>query len=203
MRTPAASFSLHMERLGVPRAALASPLAFIPPSSLVALRQLHATLTPSRALRRCTRLPLGRPRPHLSLPDKAGPAPAPAAKTHSHPAMKASPPLRVQLLHPGAVAPTRGSAAAAGYDLSASASGVVPARGRALLQTGLAISLPCDVYGRIAPRSGLSWKKGLDVGAGVIDADYRGELRVLLFNMTDDDVKSTFLCFLSLLCYLF
>lgn len=107
------------------------------------------------------------------------------------PVMASSSALQVQLLHPGAVAPSRGSAAAAGYDLAALMAGVVPARGRALLQTGVAIALPSDVYGRIAPRSGLSWKKGLDVGAGVIDADYRGELRVLLFNLTDDDVKST------------
>lgn len=137
-----------------------------------------------RPLLRVSRLPF--------LPVSTGDVTAPRrVSTMLMPVMASSSALRVQLLHPGAVAPSRGSAAAAGYDLAALMAGVVPARGRALLQTGVAIALPSDVYGRIAPRSGLSWKKGLDVGAGVIDADYRGELRVLLFNLTDDDVKST------------
>lgn len=135
-----------------------------------------------RPLQRVSRLPF--------LPVSTGDVTAPRrVSTMLMPVMASSSALRVQLLHPGAVTPSRGSAAAAGYDLAALMAGVVPARGRALLQTGVAIALPSDVYGRIAPRSGLSWKKGLDVGAGVIDADYRGELRVLLFNLTDDDVK--------------
>jgi deoxyuridine 5'-triphosphate nucleotidohydrolase len=43
------------------------------------------------------------------------------------------------------------------------------------------------VDGRVAPRSGLAAKHSIDVGAGVIDADYRGELKVLLFNLSDVD----------------
>ena len=49
------------------------------------------------------------------------------------------------------------------------------------------IALPPGCYGRIAPRSGLAIKKFIDVGAGVIDADYRGEVGVILFNFSDSD----------------
>ena len=59
---------------------------------------------------------------------------------------------------------------------------MIPAKGKGVVQTGLAISLPSGVYARIAPRSGLAVKKFIDVGAGVIDSDYRGEIGVVLFN---------------------
>lgn len=51
---------------------------------------------------------------------------------------------------------------------------MIPARGKGLCPTDLAIALPSGVYGRVAPRSGLAWKNSIDVGAGVIDEDYRG-----------------------------
>jgi dUTPase len=51
----------------------------------------------------------------------------------------------------------------------------ISARDRLLVPTGLAMSIPEGLYGRIAPRSGLASKHGIDVGAGVIDADYRGQ----------------------------
>ena len=49
------------------------------------------------------------------------------------------------------------------------------------------MALPPGCYGRIAPRSGLALKKLIDVGAGVIDADYRGEVGVILFNFGKED----------------
>jgi len=49
------------------------------------------------------------------------------------------------------------------------------------------MAIPEGFYGRIAPRSGLAVKKSINVGAGVIDPDYRGEVRVLLFNLGDAD----------------
>ena len=49
------------------------------------------------------------------------------------------------------------------------------------------MAIPPGFYGRLAPRSGLAVKKGIHVGAGVIDPDYRGEVRVLLFNLGKED----------------
>ena len=97
--------------------------------------------------------------------------------------------LRVKRLSANAVLPKRGSSLAAGYDLSAAYDVIVPKRGKALVKTDLAIACPESTYGRIAPRSGLAWKKFIDVGAGVIDADYRGNVGVLLFNHSEEDFK--------------
>ena len=83
--------------------------------------------------------------------------------------------------------PVRGSVLAAGYDIAASTDTVVPARGKALVKTDLAMAIPEGHYGRIAPRSGLAWKNFIDTGAGVIDADYRGEVKVMLFNHDEND----------------
>jgi len=75
----------------------------------------------------------------------------------------------------------------AGADLKAGADLVVPARGRLLAPTGISIALPEGYAGLVWPRSGLAVKHGLDCGAGVIDPQYRGEVKVLLFNHTDTD----------------
>lgn len=63
----------------------------------------------------------------------------------------------------------------------------IPAWSRALLPTHVAIAVPPSTYGRVAPRSGLSLKHGLTTGAGVIDVDYRGEVKVLLFNLSGEE----------------
>lgn len=97
--------------------------------------------------------------------------------------------LRVLRLRPTAHLPARATPGSAGYDLAADAPVTVPRGGRVLVPTGLAVVVPPGTYGRIAPRSGLAWKHGLDVGAGVIDGDYRGELKVLLFNLGPGDVS--------------
>lgn len=99
------------------------------------------------------------------------------------------PPLQVKFLSATAKAPTRGSAHAAGYDLYASKATTVPARGKVLVDTDISIAVPAGTYGRVAPRSGLASKHSIDVGAGVIDADYRGPLKVLLFNLSEVDFK--------------
>ena len=65
----------------------------------------------------------------------------------------------------------------------------MPAKGKCLISTGLSIALPPHTYGRIAPRSGLASKNFIDVGAGVIDSDYRGELKVLLFNFNESNFE--------------
>ncbi|CAD0091175.1 unnamed protein product [Aureobasidium mustum] len=112
-----------------------------------------------------------------------------ASATHLPPMNLEPPPpaLQIKLLSATARAPTRGSAFAAGYDLYASKSTTVPARGKVLADTDISIAVPADTYGRVAPRSGLAAKHSIDVGAGVIDADYRGPLKVLLFNLGETD----------------
>ena len=101
-------------------------------------------------------------------------------------------PLGVKKLCYDAIVPTRGSDGAVGYDLYSSEDAVVPCQaGRALVGTGISISLPDDVYGRVAPRSGLAVKHCINVGAGVIDPDYTGEIKVVLFNhgLKDFEIK--------------
>lgn len=58
-----------------------------------------------------------------------------------------------------------------------------------MVDTDLAIAVPEGTYGRIAPRSGLAVKNFIDTGAGVIDADYRGQVKVLLFNHSEVDFE--------------
>ena len=89
--------------------------------------------------------------------------------------------VRIQLLEGGKV-PVRGSEEAAGYDLFANQDGVVEPYKRLLIKTGVLIELKKGTYGRIAPRSGLAYTYGIDVMAGVIDSDYRGEIGVILYN---------------------
>ena len=95
--------------------------------------------------------------------------------------------LQVKLLRGNAVLPAWGSAGAAGYDLCAANNYVIPSRGTGTVDTGLAVSLPLGIYARIAPRSGLAIRNFIDVGAGVIDSDYRGEIKVILFNHSTED----------------
>jgi dUTP pyrophosphatase len=97
--------------------------------------------------------------------------------------------LLVKKLDPAAILPKKGSPGAAGYDICANEDTVVPAHGKAKISTGLSWMCPPNTYGRIAPRSGLSWKNSISVGAGVIDEDYRGEVCVILFNHGDVDLN--------------
>ena len=90
--------------------------------------------------------------------------------------------LSFKRLDPNAVLPTRGSLHAAGLDVYALESLTIPPGQRVLARTGLAVAIPEGYYGRLAPRSGLATKQGLDTLAGVIDADYRGEILCLLYN---------------------
>ena len=86
--------------------------------------------------------------------------------------------------------PIKGSEDAAGLDLVASNDTVIPPNnGRGLVNTGIAIAMPKGCYGRIAPRSGLACEMGITVGAGTIDNDYRGELKVPLFNHGTQPLK--------------
>jgi dUTP pyrophosphatase len=91
--------------------------------------------------------------------------------------------LSFEKLDPNAVLPTRGSQAAAGLDLYSIEAITLNPNERRVIRTGLAVAIPEGYYGRVAPRSGLAIQKGVDVLAGVIDADYRGEIGCLLHNV--------------------
>jgi len=97
--------------------------------------------------------------------------------------------LQVLLLNEKAVVPSRGSKQSSGYDLSSVNNIVVKARSKAMIDTGVIIAIPDGCYARVAPRSGLTWKHSIDVGAGVIDADYRDSIKVILFNHSDIDFE--------------
>jgi dUTP pyrophosphatase len=97
--------------------------------------------------------------------------------------------LEFKRLDPSAMLPTRGSVASAGLDLYSIEDITIAPHQRVLARTGLAVAIPEGFYGRIAPRSGLAMKTGLDVLSGVIDADYRGEIGCLLYNTGDQPIE--------------
>lgn len=94
--------------------------------------------------------------------------------------------FNVKLLREGAQAPVYGSEYAAGMDVFSAVDESIPPRTRKLIGTGISVSWKgCDAehyYLRVAPRSGLAAKSSVDVSAGVVDYDYRGEVFVLLVN---------------------
>ena len=79
-------------------------------------------------------------------------------------------------------APGKGSSMAAGRDLAADKDYIIPTGERAAIGTGLRLSLPAGWYGKIEGRSGLAFKHGIFTFGGVIDSDYRGEIKALLAN---------------------
>lgn len=94
-------------------------------------------------------------------------------------------------VNPEAILPIRGTRKSAGYDLYANETVKIPARGRALVKTGVTISMEDNEYLAIVPRSGLALKSGLTVlnTPGTIDADYYpGEIGVIMYNSTDEDI---------------
>ncbi len=97
--------------------------------------------------------------------------------------------LRFKQLDPRAVLPKRGSVRAAGLDVCCIEDVRIAAKQRVTARTGLAVAIPPGFYGRVAPRSGLAAKNGLDVLAGVIDSDYRGEICVVLYNTGDEPIN--------------
>ena len=99
--------------------------------------------------------------------------------------------LQIKKLHPEAVLPHYASADAAGADLcTIEAAEILPGETK-LLHTGLAMAIPQGYGGFIFARSGLASKRGLAPAnkVGVIDADYRGELMVALYNQSGTPQK--------------
>ena len=95
--------------------------------------------------------------------------------------------INVKKLSENATIPTQGTKFAAGYDLYAAEDEVVVCGTRKLIKTNISMEITPGYYGRIAPRSGLAYKSGIDVLAGVIDSDYRGDIGVILYN-TDKNI---------------
>ena len=98
--------------------------------------------------------------------------------------------LKVRLLEPGAVLPTRANDGDAGLDLRAAEPALLGPGERASIGTGIAVEIPAGHAGLVLPRSGLALRHGISMvnAPGLIDAGYRGELRVLLLN-TDREAE--------------
>ena len=95
--------------------------------------------------------------------------------------------LYIRRLSEKAIIPKRATKDSAGFDLFSAKDCIIPSKGRGIVETDISIKLPKGTYGRIAPRSGLAKDRFIDVGAGVIDRDYRGPIKVLLFNFGEED----------------
>lgn len=99
--------------------------------------------------------------------------------------------LRIKKLSPEAILPVLGTSHSAGYDIYSIESGEIQPHSQAMISTGISLRIPhldhpfLAVYASVRSRSGLSAKHGIEVGAGVIDEDYRGELKVILHNHSD------------------
>lgn len=86
-----------------------------------------------------------------------------------------------------AILPTKGSKQAVGFDIYADADcTIIGGQGTKMIPSGIAVMIPEGYYGRIAMRSGLAIKEGLAVSGGVIDRDYRGEIKVITFCTRND-----------------
>ncbi len=81
------------------------------------------------------------------------------------------------------------SAGAAGADLRSTIFVVIRPGARAVVPTGIRLAIPPGHVGLVWPRSGLAVRKGVDVLAGVVDSDYRGEVQVALVNLGDELVR--------------
>ena len=95
--------------------------------------------------------------------------------------------LQVKLLWGNAVLLVRGSARTVGCSLCAASNSVIPSRGKGVVETELAVSLPLGIYARIAPRSRLGIRNFINVRVGVIDLAYWGAIEVVLFNHSAED----------------
>jgi len=95
--------------------------------------------------------------------------------------------MNIKLLNAKAKIPAKGSIEAAGYDLYSVENYTLKPGERHAFEIGIAMSIPKGLYGRIAPRSGLALKYGIDVMAGCVDSDYLGEIKVILINLGQED----------------
>lgn len=98
--------------------------------------------------------------------------------------------LKFKKLHENAQTPKYATTGSAAFDLHSIEAMTLYPNQVTKIRTGLSVELPEGTYGAIAPRSGLA-SKGITVynAPGIVDADYRGEVCVLLLNITEDRIK--------------
>jgi dUTP pyrophosphatase len=96
--------------------------------------------------------------------------------------------MNIKKLSDKAIIPTKAHDTDAGYDLYTTESYTLKPGERKVFKTDISLAIPPTLYGRIAPRSGLAVKKGIDVLAGVVDSSYRGEVSVVLINLGQESV---------------
>ena len=78
--------------------------------------------------------------------------------------------------------PERKTEGAAGFDLHAAQDVEIWPKSSCAVSTGVKMAIPSNFFGKVCSRSGLAFNHGVEVGAGIIDSDYRGEIKVLLHN---------------------
>lgn len=96
--------------------------------------------------------------------------------------------VKFKRLTPDAVVPHRAHPTDAGYDLTAAEICILPAHGRAKINTGIALDIPTGYFGNVVGRSGNTIKRGILGATGIIDSGYHDAISVMLFNMTDTDI---------------
>ena len=97
----------------------------------------------------------------------------------------------MQINYMGPYPLTKGTEEAAGYDICTTESATIYPGTSYKFKTGLHLAIPSGYVGLVEPRSGLSFKNSIENGAGVIDSDYRGEVRIHLYNHGQKPFKVT------------
>jgi dUTP pyrophosphatase len=95
----------------------------------------------------------------------------------------------IKLLSDQATCPTKAHESDAGYDLYSAVNTFVPMLGKMIVKTDVAVAIPYGSYGKVSSRSGLSAKNSIEVGAGTVDSNYRGEVKVVLYNHSNVDFQ--------------
>lgn len=96
--------------------------------------------------------------------------------------------VKFKKLSPDAVIPKKAHPTDAGLDLVATKTTTIPANGRALINTDVAMAIPTGYYGMVVGRSGNTIKRGLVGMTGIIDAGYRDGIGIMAFNLTSKDI---------------
>lgn len=97
--------------------------------------------------------------------------------------------FKIKRVNKHARIPFRASEKAAGFDLFSVENKILKSQNRILVDTGIQIELPDEHFGQVSGRSGLAVNQGIVVGGGIIDNDYRGNIYVLLFNLSEIDFE--------------